>query len=188
MLVNFPARVSFPAFFTPQAVQGSEDLKYGGKFIIDPADKATVAKLDKVLEQVAEEKWAKKAPAILANFQRTGKKPDVFFVKEPYKNKDGEPWNGFEDMFYVTAGSKTRPLVVDQKKSPLTADDGKPKAGDYAMVQADIWAQDNQFGRAVRATLKIVQFAREGESLGGGSAADLSSLDEIEDEDASSFV
>lgn len=187
MLVTFPARISFPNLFEPDSVDGGTP-KFGAKFIIDPKNTALVAKLDAALEAVAKEKWTNKTPNVLANFVRTGKKPDVFFPHEPYKNKDGDVYNGFEDMFYVSATNDKRPVIIDQSKAPLNPADDKPKAGDYVIVQIDVWAQDNKYGRAVRATLKVVQFAREGERLGGGSSADLDQFEEIAAEDAESFV
>jgi hypothetical protein len=45
MKVNFLARCAFINVFEPTAIDGG-DPAFNGKFIIDPADKATVNKLD----------------------------------------------------------------------------------------------------------------------------------------------
>lgn len=187
MLVTFPARVSFPNFHEPDSVAGG-DPKYGGKFIVEPSNTALVQKLDAAIEQVAKDKWGEKATNIVANFVKTGKKPDVFFVKEPYKSKDGEVYNGFEGMFYVSASNDKQPVLLSPSKSPVKPSDDMLYAGAYCVVQIDVWAQDNTFGRAVRATLKVVQHARDGERLGGGAAPDLDAFQEIQSEDPASFV
>lgn len=174
--------ISFPALFVAESVLGSQP-KFGGKFVIDPANTALVAALDKAINDAAKETWGEKAEAYTKQFVRTGRKPDVFFVKEPYTNKDGEVYKGFDGKYYVTATNPARPRIIGPRKEVITADDGKPLAGDVVNIQIDVWAQDNKFGRAVRATLLVVQFVKTGDRLGGGAAADLSAFGEVAEED-----
>lgn len=177
MKVQFEARAAFINIFEPSAIDGG-DPKYNGKFIVDPTNKALVAKLDDAMLKTAEAKWPGKGKQIFDNLVKTGKKPEVGFVQEPYKNKDGEAYDGFEGMFYVTASNSARPLVIDRDRSPLTQADGRPYSGCIVNVIVEFWAQDNKWGRAVRATLKGVQFVRDGDAFGGGAPA---SVDEFAD-------
>jgi len=171
-------RVAFPAVFEPQAIDGGEP-KFGGKFIIDPANKALVAELDAAMLQVAKDKWGPKGEQVFNGLQKVGKKPDVAFVKEPYKNKDGDAYGGFEDMFYLSASSATRPLVIDRDKTPLVNADGKIYSGCYVNINVEFWAQDNKFGRAIRAQLRGVQFAKDGDAFGGGAPASTDEFDDL---------
>ncbi len=81
-------------------------------------------------------------------------------------------------MHSLNASNKARPLVLDRDKTPLTAADGKPYSGSYMNVSLEIWAQDNNFGKRINATLKGVQFVGDGDSFGGGAPA---SPDDFED-------
>ncbi len=169
--INMPLRGAFLSLFEPQSVEGSEP-KYNGKFIVEPGSKAA-KQLDEAMFAVAKEKWGDKAQKIFDGLVKTGKPKniEVCFVHEPYPNRDGDPYDGFEDMFYLSASSATRPLVIDRDKTPLVAADGRPYSGSYMNVQVEIWAQDNQYGKRINAQLLGVQFARDGDSFGAGARA-----------------
>jgi len=172
-------RTAFLNIFEPTTFEGEGAAKFNGKFIVDPANKALVQQLDDAMLAVAREKWGAKAESVFANLVKTGKKPEVGFVKEPYKNRDGDAYDGFDGMFYIAASSETRPLVIDADKSPLVQADGKPYSGCYVNVQIEFWAQDNKWGRAVRATLKGVQFFRDGDAFSGGAPASADEFDDV---------
>lgn len=180
MKINFLARCAFINVFEPTAMDGG-DPAFNGKFIVDPADKATVKKLDEAMLAVAKEKWGAKAQQVFDNLVKTGKKPEVGFVKEPYKNKDGDAYDGFEDMFYVTAKTSTRPLLIDRDKTPLVQSDGRPYSGCKAIIQVEFWAQDNKWGRGIRAQLKGLQFHSDGDAFSGGAPASADDFDDIAD-------
>lgn len=164
-------RVAFPAFFEAQAIEGGEP-KFGGKFVIPP-DHPAVKQLEDGMLAVAREKWTTKADAIYAKLVKTGKPKniEVCFVREPYCNGDGDAYAGFEDSFYLSANSAVRPLIIDRDKTPLVAADGRPYAGCYVNVQVELWAQDNKWGKGIRAQLKGVQFYKDGDAFSGGAPA-----------------
>jgi hypothetical protein len=58
--------------------------------------------------------------------------------------------------------------VVDRDRTPLTASDGKPYAGCFVNAVVELWAQDNQYGKRINASLGGVQFAADGDAFGGG--------------------
>jgi hypothetical protein len=186
MKVTVPARGSFLNLFEPKPYENGPPT-YNGKFIIDPADKATVQKLDDAMMAVARAKWGDKAQRVFDNLVKTGKPKtiEVGFVKGDYINGDGEPYDGFENMYYISAKADPtrdpRPLILDRDKSPLVAADGRPYSGSYVNVQVEFWAQDNNFGKAIRATLKAVQFVRDGDAFSGGTPPDASAFDTIGD-------
>lgn len=180
MKVNFQARTAFLNVFEPTSIDGGEPA-YNGKFIVDPSDTKTVKLLDDAMLAVAKEKWGAKAQQVFDNLVKTGKKPEVGFVKEPYKNKDGDPYDGFDGMFYVTAKSAARPLLIDRDKTPLVAADGRPYSGCYVVVQVEFWAQDNKWGRGIRAQLKGLQFVKDGDAFSGGAPASVDDFDDLGD-------
>jgi hypothetical protein len=79
----------------------------------------------------------------------------------------------------VSARSATRPLVIDKDKSPLTEQDGKPYAGCFVNASVELWPQDNNYGKRVNASLRGVQFFRDGDAFAGGGAASEDEFDDL---------
>jgi hypothetical protein len=172
-------RIAFPSLFEPSAIDGGEPA-FAVKAIVPPTH-AQVAALDDAMRAVAREKWGAKGDQVFENLVKVGKKPEVGFVKEPYKNRDGDPYDGFDGMYYVTARSQTRPLIVDRNKAQLVQPDGKPYAGCYCNLILELWAQDNKYGRAIRINLKGVQFLRDGDAFSGGAPASVDDFADLSD-------
>lgn len=164
-------RLAFPNLFEPGSFEGS-DPKFAAKFVIEPGS-ANAEALREGMIAVAKEKWGAKAQQVFDNLTKTGKPKniEVAYVEEPYPNKDGDPYDGFEDMHYLSATNKSRPSIYDRDKTPLIAADGKPYAGCYVNASIELWAQDNKWGKGIRATLKGVQFSRDGDAFAGGGVA-----------------
>lgn len=171
-------RMAFPSIFEASSIEGGTP-KFNLKLVVPPSNTALVKQLDDAMMTVAKEKWGAKAESVFAALVKTGKKPEVCFVREGYKNRDGEVYSGFEDQFYFTASSDTRPLIIDRDKSPLIAADGRPYAGCYVNTSVEIWAQDNKWGRAIRAQLKGVQFVKDGDAFSGGAPASPDEFDDL---------
>jgi len=167
-------RIAFANIFEPKTVNGEGDPRYSAVFIIDP--KSENAKtLAAAVKSVAEEKWGAKAAGILAELVKKGR---VCYSQTAKTNANGEVYDGFEDTHSVNASNKARPTVIDRDKTPLTQADGKPYSGCYVNASIELWAQDNQWGRRINATLRGLQFVRDGDAFSGGSPA---SADEFED-------
>lgn len=164
-------RLAFPSVFEASSYENGP-AKFSAKFPIAPGS-ANAKKLDAALRETAKEKWGAKGDTVFAGLVKTGKTKnlEVCFAEQPYTNRDGEVYDGFEDQFFLTASNKVRPLVLDKDKSPLVAADGRPYAGCYVNAVIEIWGQDNQHGRALRAELKGVQFVKDGDAFSGGGAA-----------------
>jgi hypothetical protein len=80
---------------------------------------------------------------------------------------------------FVSSRNKTRPLVIDRDKSPLTAQDGRPYAGCFVHASIELWAQDNAYGKRINASLRGVQFFKDGDAFAGGGAASDDEFDDI---------
>lgn len=78
---------------------------------------------------------------------------------------------GFAGNMYMNASSDLRPVVRNKNGAALQASDGVIYPGCYADVCVDVWAQDNQHGKRINATLLAVTFSHDGDRLAGGATA-----------------
>lgn len=167
-------RCAFLKIWTAEKVNGSETASFGSTFLIDPTD-PQIKTIKAALKEVATEKWGAKAAGVLKELEAGGK----------LCLKDGNSkasYEGFADMMFVSATTKTRPLALNRDKSPLTEEDGVLYSGCYVNVSLELWAQDNSWGKRINAQLGGVQFFKDGDAFsGGGSAADEDDFDEIAD-------
>lgn len=164
-------RLAFPVLFEAKTVNGEGKPAFSASFLIDPADPQVKA-LNAAIDQVANDKWGAKAAAILKQMRATDK----------VALHDGDLKSNYDDFpgnLYVSARSSTRPLVINNDKSPLTEQDGKPYAGCFVNASIELWAQDNNYGKRVNASLRGVQFLRDGDAFAGGGAASEDEFDDI---------
>lgn len=166
-------RLAFPVLFEAKTVNGEGKPAFSASFLIDPAD-PQVKELNKAIEQVARDKWGTKADAMLKQMRATDK---VCLHDGDLKSN----YDGFPGNLYVSARSQTRPLVIDKDRSPLSEQDGKPYAGCYVNASIELWPQDNNYGKRVNASLRGVQFFRDGDAFAGGAPADVEEFDDIAD-------
>jgi hypothetical protein len=160
-------RLSFPDLFEAVQFQGAGPFSYRASFLMSPTHPAR-KEIDAAMQAVAKDKWGAKAQQTLAGILGTSNK--CCFIDGATKAYDG--YAGNWALTSSRPQEKGRPLVIDQGKNPLVAADGKPYAGCYVNASVEFWAQDNQYGKAVRCTLLGVQFLRDGDAFGGGSVAD----------------
>lgn len=170
MLKN--VRLAFPNLFEPSSY-GEGEPAYSATLIMDSAQAEAV---DKALAAVAREKWGAKADAQLKALRAAGK----ICLRDGDEKAD---YDGFEGKMFVAARSKTRPTVVDGQRQPLLQSDGRIYAGCYVNASIEIWAQDNAYGKRVNATLRGIQFVRDGEAFGGGRPAEADEFEEIASDD-----
>lgn len=172
------ARLAFPSLFEAKTVNGEGTPAYSCTLILE-SDHPQIKEIRNAIAAVAKDKWGAKSVETLKLMEKQDKTA----------LHDGDlksNYAGFAGNFYVSARSQTRPTVVNADKTPLQPGDGKPYAGCYVTAIVELWAQDNQYGKRVNASLSGVQFAKDGESFGGGSPpADIDEFDDlaVEDED-----
>ena len=164
-------RLAFPALFEAKTVNGEGKPAFSASLLI-PANDPQVAAINAAIDATASEKWGAKAAAILKQARAADK---VCLHDGNLKAS----YDGFEGNLFVSARNPMRPTVVDADKTPLTAQDGKPYAGCYVHAVLELWAQDNNYGKRVNATLMGVQFFRDGDSFTGGGAADVDDFDDV---------
>ena len=168
-------RLSFPQLFEATTVNGEGKPAFSAAFLINPKD-PQVAAINAAIDAVAKEKWGAKAEANLKAMRAADK---VCLHSGDLKSN----YDGFEGNLYISARNSMRPLVIDVNKSPLTEQDGKPYAGCFVNASLELWAQDNNYGKRVNATLMGVQFYKDGESFTGGGVADTDDFDDLTADD-----
>lgn len=169
-------RLAFPALFEAQTVNGEGEPAYSASFLYEPTS-PNKKLMDDAIEAVGSEKWGAKWPAVKKEL----------LGKDKTCQHDGdtkEQYDGFPGMLYVSARNKSRPTVIDRDKTPLTRGDGLPYGGCYVNANVEVWAQDNKYGKRINASLRGVQFYRDGESFSGGTPASADEFDDVSgDED-----
>jgi hypothetical protein len=164
-------RLAFPAIFEAKTIAGSDAAKFSAAFLFDKNSQAYKDVLA-AQTQVAKEKWAAKVETVMKALNTT---PDKLVLK----NGDSKAeYEGYEGNFFVNSSNAQRPTVIDRDRSPLTEADGKPYAGCYVNAIIDVWAQDNQYGKRINASLKGIQFVKDGDAFAGGGVA---AADDFED-------
>lgn len=174
------ARLSFPDLFEAVQFQGQGPFQYRASLLV-PADSAVKKEIDALIDQVAKEKWPgndnqgrPKADAILKAARATQK---ICFIDGDTKN-----YNGYAGNWALTATRSVdagKPVVVDRAKNAVTKEDGLFYGGCVVNATVELWAQDNSFGKTVRATLVNIQFVKDGESFGGAAPASADDLDDL---------
>lgn len=176
--IKLKFRMGFPALFEPDRFDEKGKLMYSVKGIILPGS-AEEKLLDATVQEVAKAKWGAKAPAILKAI--ADDKQKMFFMKKDYCNESGDPYDGFEGNYYLTAKNEVQPLIIDKDRTELQKKDGRPYSGCWIVAKIDVYAQDNSFGKGMRASLLGVQFLRDGDAFAGGAKAKVDDFDDLSD-------
>jgi hypothetical protein len=165
------ARLAFPKLFKAEQVNGEGKPAFSCAFLLH-ADDPQVDAINDMIEKLAEEKWEKKFKPILAAIR--GK--DHVCLHNGDTKADLE---GYAGNWFINARAYTKPLILDRDaRTILTEDSGRPYGGCYVNASIELWAQDNQWGKRINATLRGVQYRRDGDAFAGGAPA---TMDEFSD-------
>lgn len=186
MLLLKNVRLSFPHLFTAQSFQNEGEPKYSTVLLI-PKGSDAHKQIEAEIRRVATDAFGDGAKAIVERQNATNRKllRDGDDAVDGY-TQSGEPKNGYAGNVYIKASTKTAPKVVGRSRQPITEADGIIYAGAIVNAQIDIWAQKNQFGKAVNCKLLAIQFWADGDRLGGDSGANVDAF-ETADEDLPSW-
>jgi hypothetical protein len=162
-------RISFPSLFK-KATYNGEETGFEGTFLINKEDQADQAEaIQNAIKDL-----------IKTNLKSAKLQPDKICLRDG----DLVEYDGYADHFSIKASSKKRPLVIDRDKAPLVEEDGRPYSGCYVNASIELWAQDNNYGKRINATLLAVQFFKDGEPFGDNSSGSLSDFDAFGDDDS----
>ncbi|MGE9547590.1 DUF2815 family protein [Snodgrassella alvi] len=178
-------RLSFPNLFQASSVNGSEP-RFAANFLIEP-DSENAKAVNTAVAQAAKDKWGAKAELELKKLSASD--------RTCLHDGNLKDYDGYEGNLYLSASNSVKPLVLDKDaKTHLDSSDGRPYAGCYVNAIVDIWVQDNNFGKRINASLRGVQFVKDGDAFSGGGAAtedefaDLAVPDSDADEDFSDLI
>lgn len=143
-------RLSFPELFEPKAFDGQAP-KYSIQMLFDK--KTDLSPLKAAVKKAIVDKWGQNPPKGLVL---------------PFKDGNEKDLEGYEDKIVVSASTKFKPQVVDQKVEPiLVADDIYAGCYARAAINAYAWEYKNAKGqvmkRGVSFNLESVQKLAEGE-------------------------
>jgi Protein of unknown function (DUF2815) len=171
MLKN--VRLAFPKLFKAEQVNGQGKPAYACAFLLADTH-PQIDEINELIDKVGAEKWGNKAKGIVVQLRGAD--------KVALHNGDNKAeLDGYAGNYFINARTPTKPLVLDRDKTPLTEDDGKPYGGCYVNAAVQVWAQDNQFGKRINATLRWVQFLKDGDAFAGGTPASDDEVPDISD-------
>ena len=171
-------RLSFPNIWKAKEFKpGDGKFRYDATFLIEPGS-ANDKAINDAIKAAAAETFGAKADKFLQ--QVAGQSN-----KMAYADGDLKDYDGYQGMMYLACHTKVRPLIIDRNRQQLVEEDGKPYAGCYVNATVEIYAQKGE-NPGVRASFSGIQFVRDGDAFGGGSAAkvdDFEDLGETSDDD-----
>lgn len=166
-------RISYPSLFRKATFQGAE-TKYEATFLLNKDTHAAIIAAIKA--------------EINEGIKTNLKGAKVAADKICFKDGDLTDSAGYENCYSLKAATNKRPMVIDRDRSPLAEEDNRIYAGCYVNAMIEFWYMDNAYGKRVCATLLAVQFAKDGEPLGGGTGASVDDFDVLLDDDDSAFI
>lgn len=177
-VVTGTVRLSYAHLFEPYAVNPEQPEKYSTVILIPKSDKKTVkaiqAAQQAALEQGANSKFGGKVPKSWTDTLHDGD-----------EEADLERNPEYEDHWYMSVTSKTRPGIVDRDVQPIL-DSSEIYSGCYVRVSINAFPFNTQGNKGVSFGLNHVQKVKDGDFLGGRSKADddFEALDDEEDADS----
>ena len=158
------ARITFPVLFEAKQVNGQGEPKFNCGLLI-AKNHPQKAEIERGMVEAAKAKWG---DAKYMDILKQLKAADKLALHDGDAKSD---YDGYPGHYFLNASNKIRPLVIGPDRAALVAADGKPYSGAYVNAIVELWAQDNQFGKRVNASLLGIQFVKDGERLAGGGVA-----------------
>ncbi len=162
------ARLSFPALVVAKESVPGATPKFSADFIVEP-DAVEWGELSQLIQNIAVEKWGDQATTILGMINNDKRQRCYGQGSEKVKAADGTVYAGYEGKMYIGGNNASQPQLIgsDAQALPPTANLNELfNGGNYVSAILNIWAQDNQFGKAIRGNLVAVQYIEKGESFG----------------------
>ena len=163
-------RLSFAKLFEPEAFKPGDIPMHSAALLI-PKGSALHKKVEAAAIAALDEKFPGKGAAIRKQIEGNANKCCI-------QDGDSTAYDGYEGHIAVRAKNKVRPTVIDRDTSPLTQSDGKPYSGCYVNASIEFFGYDNT-GKGLSATLRGVQFLKDGDAFGGSRPADASEFSDV---------
>lgn len=177
--IRFKARLMFQPPWEATSINGGP-LKHRARLAIDPETtwgKESLKLIRDTRKAVAKEKWKNKAEGILETIR--GDKNKESWFESDYRNAEGDVQEGFEGLYHLSALSDAMPLMLDADRTEISKRDRRMYSGCYVVAKVDIYAQDNEHGKGMRAGLMGLQFWKDGDAF--GSSGKIAKVEDFED-------
>lgn len=187
MRVKLYGRLAFAKVNQPESFKGQGKPRYSASLIMD-TDGKSHKKVKAAMKDAAGQKWGEsKADKMVKALVKGNKvcliegdsKPDV---------------DGYEGMMVVNAASPQNapPTLVKSENGMNIKLDNESQStiysGCWVNMLIDVWAQDNDFGKRLNASLAGIQFVKDGEAFAGGRPASEDDFDVIDSGDDEDFL
>ena len=155
-------RFSYVNIFRSRAFRDGQKEKYSICLLIPKNDKATIAKIEKAIDEAKADgllrKWGGKLPKNLHLPLRDGDKERAGEAPE------------YEGMYFLNASSNGKPGIVDRDLNEIL-DPDEVYSGCWGRASIDFYPYDINGNRGIAVGLNNVQKQKDGERLGGGRAS-----------------
>ena len=181
-------RIAFPELWEATAFKGDPNSKprFSCTFLIEKGsdnDKAVQA----AIVRVTDEKFKNTAQTI-RNKIKGNSGVCCYIDGDDCTKPDGTVYTGFEGRMSLRTnrpGNNGAPKVVTGRNIPARqGEPGAPYSGCYVNAIVEPFAYANNPKSGVSCGLVLVQFAKDGESFGGGSTAADDALEAVESEES----
>lgn len=140
----------------PEAMGEDKDPKYSASIIIPKTDKATIARVNKAIENAITAGIASKFGGVRP------KKLEISFRDGDVEKED----EAYEGAMYINAKSNRQPGVVDQQVQPIL-DQDEVYSGAYYKFAITFYPYNYEGKKGVAASLDNIQKIKDGDPLGG---------------------
>lgn len=171
-------RLAFPVLGKPEQFQGEGKAQFSATLLFDKTG-ANYDACQAAMRAAAVKEWGEaKADAAVKGLVQNLKTA----LRDGDLKKD---YQGFEGNWSLSCRSKATapPKLLAGNKTELPRDTGAFYPGCYVNVSVDFWAQDNQYGKRINATILVVQFAGDGDNFSGGAEATTDEFEVVEGAD-----
>lgn len=164
--VTAAGRLSYPNLFTPRQANEQAAPKYSATLLIPKSDTTTVARVQAAIDAAVQDGVDRRVFKTAIDPAQS-KFPPLRDGDKP--NDSGEPRGPeFAGHWFISAkaGTQRKPFVVDQQLQPII-DENDIYAGCYVNMAVQFFAYENSGNKGISAALVGVQFAKDGDRLGG---------------------
>lgn len=167
-------RMSYFHGFRPyKSPQGEGEEKYSVTLML-PKDREDTSEQMKAIKQAAteamSEKWSNRPPKLPS---------DRKFIR------DGDDLGNpeYEGHWIIRASNKVQPELLKPGRKEVKESDGLLYSGAWVHAIVTVWAQDNQWGKRLNASLEGVMFYAHDEPFSGARGLADEDWDEVADAD-----
>ena len=165
-------RLSFPSLKVPTSSYQNGPLKYRADLLMEPTSKNWIECQQEIMK-LAQAKWGEHAQQALGSLERM--KRSFGDGSERRKQKTMEVFEGYEGMKYVVATSNDKPKLIHPQTGEEITNDleyqqlaGQLYGGCFVNAAIEFYIPKDPSKLGVFCGLVAIQFAKDGESFGGG--------------------